>query len=148
MLYYNDATLGLQQNFVNETRPLQGQANNVGNASVLFKSGKLGLDIQVAFVYTGERLAQVSPYYNLDFYQHAFNQLDFSFEKTLAKRVSFYGKINNLTNTANKIYLKYPHGSLDARQQEFIGKQDITAQTLVQSDYYKTLFLGGFRYKF
>lgn len=148
LLYYNDATLGLQQNFVNETRPLQGQANNVGNASVLFKSGKLGLDIQVAFVYTGERLAQVSPYYNLDFYQHAFNQLDFSFEKTLAKRVSFYGKINNLTNTANKIYLKYPHGSLDARQQEFIGKQDITAQTLVQSDYYKTLFLGGFRYKF
>jgi len=148
LLYYSDLTLGLQQNFVNETRPLQGQANNVGNASVLFKSGKLGLDMQVAFVFTGERLAQVSPYYNLDFYQHAFNQLDFSFEKTLAKRLSFYGKVNNLTNTANKIYLKYPHGSLDAKQQEFLGKQDITAQTLVQSDYYKTLFLGGFRYKF
>lgn len=148
LLYYSDPTLGLQQKTVNETRPLQGQANNVGNASVLFKSGKLGLDIQVAFVYTGERLAQVSPYYNLDFYQHAFNQLDFSFEKTLAKRVSFYGKINNLTNTANKIYLKYPHGSLDAKQQEFLGKQDIASQTLVQSDYYKTLFLGGFRYKF
>ena len=148
LLYYSDPTLGLQQSFVNETRPLQGQANNVGNASVLFKSGKIGLDMQVAFVYTGERLAQVSPYYNLDFYQHAFNQLDFSFEKTLVKRVSFYGKINNLTNTANKIYLKYPHGNLDAKQQEFIGKQDITAQTLVQSDYYKTLFLGGFRYKF
>ncbi|WP_299289466.1 TonB-dependent receptor [uncultured Mucilaginibacter sp.] len=148
LLYYNDPTLGLQQSFVNETRPLQGQANNVGNASVLFKSAKIGLDMQVAFVFTGERLAQVSPYYNLDFYQHAFNQLDFSFEKTLAKRVSFYGKINNLTNTANKIYLKFPHGSLDAKQQEFLGKQDIAAQTLVQSDYYKTLFLGGFRYKF
>jgi len=148
LLYYKDATLGLQQSFVNETRPLQGQANNVGNASVLFKSAKIGLDMQVAFVYTGERLAQVSPYYNLDFYQHAFNQLDFSFEKTLAKRLSFYGKINNLTNTASKIYLKYPHGSLDAKQQEFLGKQDITAQTLVQSDYYKTLFLSGFRYKF
>lgn len=148
LLYYSDPTLGLQQSFVNETRPLQGQANNVGNASVLFKSGKLGLDIQVAFVFTGERLAQVSPYYNLDFYQHAFNQLDFSFEKTLAKRLSFYGKVNNITNTANKIYLKYPNGSLDAKQQEFLGKQDIAAQTLVQSDYYKTLFLGGFRYKF
>ncbi len=148
LLYYSDPTLGLQQKFVDESRPLQGQANNVGNASVLFKSGKLGLDMQVAFVFTGERLAQVSPYYNLDFYQHAFNQLDFSFEKTLTKRVSFYGKINNLTNTANKIYLKYPHGSLDAKQQEFVGKQDIAAQTLVQSDYYKTLFLGGFRFKF
>ncbi|MCS3735871.1 TonB-dependent receptor [Mucilaginibacter dorajii] len=148
LLYSNDATLGLQQTNVNETRPLQGQADHVGNASVLFKSAKLGLDMQLAFVYTGERLAQVSPYYNLDFYQHAYNQLDFSFEKTIVKRLSFYGKINNITNAASKIYLKFPHGSLDAKQQEFIGKQDIAAQTLVQSDYYKTLFLGGFRYKF
>lgn len=148
LLYYNDAVKGFQQNNVSETRPLQGQADNVGNASILFKSAKLGLDMQLAFVYTGERLAQVSPYYNLDFYQHAYNQLDFSFEKTIFKKLSFYGKINNITNAASKIYLKFPHGSLDAKQQEFLGKQDITAQTLVQSDYYKTLFLGGFRYKF
>jgi outer membrane receptor protein involved in Fe transport len=147
LLYSNDPTLGLQQTNVNETRPLQGQADHVGNASVLFKSPKLGLDMQLAFVYTGERLAQVSPYYNLDFYQHAYNQLDFSFEKTIAKRLSFYGKVNNITNAASKIYLKYPHGSLDAKQQEFLGKQDIAGQTLVQSNYYKTLFLGGFRYK-
>lgn len=147
LLYSNDPTLGLQQTNVNETRPLQGQADHVGNASVLYKSAKLGLDMQLAFVYTGERLAQVSPYYNLDFYQHAYNQLDFSFEKTIAKRLSFYGKVNNITNAASKIYLKYPHGSLDAKQQEFLGKQDIASQTLVQSDYYKTLFLGGFRYK-
>lgn len=147
LLYSNDPTLGLQQTNVNETRPLQGQADHVGNASVLYKSAKLGLDMQLAFVYTGERLAQVSPYYNLDFYQHAYNQLDFSFEKTIAKKLSFYGKVNNITNAASKIYLKYPHGSLDAKQQEFLGKQDIAGQTLVQSDYYKTLFLGGFRYK-
>jgi len=147
LLYSNDPTLGLQQTNVNETRPLQGQADHVGNASVLYKSAKLGLDMQLAFVYTGERLAQVSPYYNLDFYQHAYNQLDFSFEKTIAKRLSFYGKVNNITNAASKIYLKFPHGSLDAKQQEFLGKQDIASQTLVQSDYYKTLFLGGFRYK-
>ncbi|QEM03194.1 TonB-dependent receptor plug domain-containing protein [Mucilaginibacter rubeus] len=147
LLYSNDPTLGLQQTNVNQTRPLQGQADHVGNASVLYKSAKLGLDMQLTFVYTGERLAQVSPYYNLDFYQHAYNQLDFSFEKIIAKRFSFYGKVNNITNAASKIYLKYPHGSLDAKQQEFLGKQDIAGQTLVQSDYYKTLFLGGFRYK-
>lgn len=148
LLYSNDPVKGLQQTNVDQTRSLQGQANNVGNASVLFKSGKLGLDIQLAFVYTGERLSQVSPYYNLDFYQHAYNQLDFSFEKTLIKKLSFYGKINNLTNTASKVYLKFPHGSLDAKQQEFLGKQDIQGQTLVLTDAYKTLFLGGFRYKF
>lgn len=148
LLYSNDPVKGLQQTNVDQTRSLQGQANNVGNASILFKSAKLGLDMQLAFVYTGERLAQVSPYYNLDFYQHAYNQLDFSFEKTLIRKLSFYGKINNLTNTASKIYLKFPHGSLDAKQQEFLAKQDIQSQTLVLSDYYKTLFLGGFRYKF
>lgn len=147
LLYFQDPNLGLQQSYVNETRPLQGQANNVGNASMLFKSARIGLDMQISFVYTGERLSQVSPYANLDFYQHAYNQLDFSFEKMLTKKLSFYGKINNLTNAASKIYLKYPHGNLDAKQQEFLGKQDIASQTLVQSDYYKTLFLGGFRYK-
>ncbi|RWY51208.1 TonB-dependent receptor [Mucilaginibacter gilvus] len=147
LLYVNDPTAGSIQTIVNETRPLQGQADHVGNASVLFKSAKLGIDMQAAFVYTGERLTQVSPYASLDFYQHAYNQLDFSFEKTIGKKLSFYGKINNITNAASKIYLKFPHGSLDAKQQEFLGKQDIAAQTLVQSDYYKTSFLGGLRYK-
>jgi hypothetical protein len=148
LLYFSDPTLGLQQKIIDQTRPLQGQANNVGNASILFKSSKIGLDMQLSYVYTGERLAQVSPYADLDFYQHAYDQLDFSFEKTIVNKLSFYGKINNITNAASKVYLKYPHASLDAKQQEFIGKQDIAAQTLVQSDYYKTLFLGGFRYKF
>ncbi|RAJ21026.1 TonB-dependent receptor [Pedobacter cryoconitis] len=146
-ILYSDNN-GLHKDVVQEIRPLQGQANNVGNASVLFKSGTLGLDMQLAFVYTGERLAQVSPYYNLDFYQHAYNQLDFSFEKTLVKKLSFYGKINNITNAASKLYLKFPHGSLDPKQQEFLAKQDTDGQTMVQSDYYKTMFLGGFRYKF
>ena len=130
-----------------QTRALQGQADNVGNLSFLFKSQKLGLDMQMAFVYTGERIAQVSAYYNLDFYYHPFSRLDFSFEKKIVKRLSFYGKVTNLTNTANKIYLKYPHGNIDPRQQEFLGKQDIDSQTLVQSDYYKVSFLAGFRYK-
>ncbi|MCC8425053.1 TonB-dependent receptor [Mucilaginibacter sp. UR6-11] len=133
---------------VQQTRSLQGQAASVANASFLFKSQKLGLDMQLAYVYTGERIAQVSTYYNLDFYYHPFSQLDFSFEKKIVNRLSFYGKVNNLTNTANKIYLKYPHADIDSKQQEFLGKQDISGQTLVQSDYYKVSFLGGFRYKF
>ncbi|OCX51259.1 hypothetical protein BEL04_19975 [Mucilaginibacter sp. PPCGB 2223] len=148
LLYFSDPVKGLQQTYVSQTRPLQGQADNVGNASVLFKSGKLGLDMQLAFVYTGERLAQVSPYYNLDFYQHAYSQLDFSFEKMIGKKLSFFGKVNNITNAAAKLYLKYPNAQLSTQLLEFIGKQDIAAQTLVQTDYYKTSFLGGLRYKF
>ena len=148
LLYYNDPVNGLQQKTVSQTRPLQGQADNVANISALFKSKKIGLDMQLAYVYTGERIEQVSPYYNLDYYAHPFGQLDFSFEKAIVKKLSFYGKINNLTNTANKIYLKYPHANIEPREQEFLGKQDIRNETLVQSDIYKISFLGGLRYKF
>jgi outer membrane receptor protein involved in Fe transport len=148
LLYYNDPTLGLQQKIVQQTRPLQGQADNTGNVSLLFKSDKIGLDMQLAFVYTGERIAQVSQYYDLDYYAHPYSQLDFSFEKKIFKKLSFYGKVNNLTNSIAKIYLKYPHGQVDGRQQEFLGPQDIASETLVQSDMYKISFLGGLRYKF
>ena len=148
LLYYNDPVNGLQQKVVEQTRPLQGQADNTGNLSLLFKSQKIGLDMQLAFVYTGERIAQVSQYYNLDFYAHPLSQLDFSFEKTIVKKLSFYGKINNLTNAISKIYLKYPHANIEGREQEFLGTQDIANQTRVESDMYKVSFLGGLRYKF
>lgn len=140
-LYYNaDATTSI----VRQTRPLQGQADNVGNISLLYKSGKIGLDMQLAFVYTGEMIAQVSPYYNLDYWQRASGQLDFSFEKRLFKHFAFYGKVYNLTNAAHQLVLKYPH---QENQQE-LPKQEINKQTLVQDDIYKTSFLAGFRYQF
>ncbi len=104
--------------------------------------------MQVAFVYTGERIAQVSPYYNLDYWDRAFSQLDFSFEKTIVKRLSVYGKVNNLTNAANKVFLRYPYQNVDPKLQEFLGYQDNTNQTLVESDIYKISFLAGLRYKF
>jgi TonB-dependent receptor len=140
-LFYNaDATTSIVQ----QTRPLQGQADNVGNVSLLYKSEKIGLDMQVAFVYTGETIAQVSPYYNLDYWQRANGQLDFSFEKKVFKHFAFYGKVDNLTNAAHQLVLKYPYHNI---QQE-LPKQNINSQTVVQNDLYKISFLAGFRYKF
>ena len=89
-------------------------------------------------------IAQVSPYYNLDYWQRASGQLDFSFEKRLFKHFAFYGKVYNLTNAAHQLVLKYPH---QENQQE-LPKQEINKQTLVQDDIYKTSFLAGFRYQF
>lgn len=140
-LYYNaDATTSIVQ----QTRPLQGQADNVGNISLLYKSVKLGLNMQLAFVYTGEMIAQVSPYYNLDYWQRANGQLDFSFEKRILGHFAIYGKVNNLTNTAHQLVLKYPH---QVNQQQ-LPDQNVNKQTLVQRDIYKTSFLAGFRYQF
>jgi TonB-dependent receptor len=141
----------IQQTSTNQTRPLQGQANNVGNLSLLYKNPHWGLDAQLAFTYTGDLIAQVSPYYNLDIWQKPFNQLAFSFEKRIAKRFSFYAKVNNLTNTPNKQYIKFPYKVVDGT---FAGKYTIPFQdagknyTVAQKDFYQTSFMGGFRYKF
>ncbi|WP_428327310.1 TonB-dependent receptor domain-containing protein [Mucilaginibacter sp.] len=129
---------------VNQTRPLQGQAQNIGNLSLLFKSTKLGLNMQLAYVYTGERIAQVSNFYNLDIWQHPYSQLDFSFEKTLVKKLSLYGKINNLTNASNSLFLKHSN----AGQVRALPDQETASQIQVEKDIYKVSFLGGLRYKF
>jgi outer membrane receptor protein involved in Fe transport len=140
-LFYNaDATTSI----VEQTRPLQGQADNVGNISLLYKNGKLGLDMQLAFVYTGETISQVSPYYNLDYWQRANGQLAFSFEKRILKHLAFYGKVDNLTNAAHQLVLKYPYGKI----QQSLPKQSIGKQTVVQNDLYRISFLAGFRYNF
>ncbi|WP_323824020.1 TonB-dependent receptor domain-containing protein, partial [Pseudomonas aeruginosa] len=38
---------------VSETRPLRGQSNHIGNLSFIYKNPRIGLDVQVATVYTG-----------------------------------------------------------------------------------------------
>lgn len=133
--------------YVNETRPLQGQAENIANLSLLFKSDKIGLNMQLAYVFTGERIAQVSNYVDLDIWQKQYNQLDFSFEKVIVKKLSLYGKINNLTNAANRLFLK--HSSVDGQNAAVpVPNQENTNELLIQKDIYKVSFLGGLRYKF
>jgi outer membrane receptor protein involved in Fe transport len=151
LLYTFVQGTGNQTEIVNQTRPLQGQANNVGNLSLLFKDPKIGLDFQLAFAYTGDRIAQVSPYANLDIWQKPFSQLDLSLEKMITRHFSFYAKVNNLTNAPNKEYIKFPYTSVNAN---FHGGYTIPFQdagsnyTVAEKDIYKLSFLGGFRYKF
>ena len=134
-----------------QTRPLQGQADNVGNISLLYKDSKLGLDIQIALAYTGTRIAQVSQYYGLDIWQKPFSQLDLSLEKRIVKRFFFYAKVNNLTNSPAKEYIKVPYTLVNSN---FQGGYTIPFQdagknyTVAERDIYKLSFLGGFRYKF
>jgi len=150
LLYHFVTGIGVRTDSVSQTRPLQGQANHVGNISLLYKNPKIGLDIQLAFAYTGDRIAQVSQFYNLDTWQKPYSQLDLSIEKKLSKQFSFYAKINNLTNAPNKLYLKASPAIVN---QQFSGGYNIPFQsdnsnTIVQRDIYKISFLGGFRYKF
>jgi len=151
LLYTYVAGVGNQTETVNQTRPLQGQANNIGNISLLFKDQKLGLDVQLALAYTGDRIAQVSPYANLDIWQKPFTQLDLSLEKRISHHFTFFGKINNLTNAPNKEYIKFPYKSVNANLPPgyTIPFQDAGSNyTVAEKDFYKLSYLAGVRYKF
>jgi hypothetical protein len=138
-------------NPINQTRPLQGQADHVGNVSLLYKDPVFGLDVQLAFSYTGNRIDQVSPYYGLDIWQKPIGQLDLSFEKRIIHRLSFYGKVNNLTDSKPKAYIKQPYANVNY---DFQGSgytipfQTNTSYTTTQISTYRVNFLAGFRYKF
>jgi hypothetical protein len=152
-LYYSErnTTGQIVTNQVSETRPLQGQSNHIGNLSLIYKNPKIGFDFQLAAVYTGERIAFLSPYLGLNYWQSPTTQLDFSFEKRFAKKFSFYGKVNNLTNAPFELSLHQSYNKYIASS----GSRALALQTedpdnkiVIQKDFYKTSLLFGFRYKF
>ncbi len=141
--FYRDPTLGITSKLLQQQRPLQGQADHIANLSLLYKNPKIGLDVQLAFVYTGKRIAQVSPYYNLDYWQLGQGVLDFSFEKKIKGHFAFYGKINNLTNAPAKTVIYQAPAAGNA-----FPDQGYSDKTVVGKDIYQINILGGLRYKF
>jgi TonB-dependent receptor len=151
LLYIYVPGVNNQTEPVNQTRPLQGQANNAGNISLLFKDPRWGLNVQLALAYTGDRIADVSPYYNLDIWQKPFTQLDLSLEKRLSHHFTFFGKINNLTDAPNKEYIKFPYKEVNSNLPSgyTVPFQDAGSNyTVAEKDFYRLSYLAGIRYKF
>lgn len=143
--YYRDANNQLTTSLEMQTRPLQGQSKHIANLSVLYKNPKIGLDLQLAMVYTGRKIVMVSPYKDMDYWQRGVTQLDFSFEKRFLKVFYFYLKATNLLNTPVIVEILQPNTYLS-------GKYELPFQTrsdriLVQKDYYQQNYLFGIRYK-
>jgi TonB dependent receptor-like, beta-barrel/TonB-dependent Receptor Plug Domain/CarboxypepD_reg-like domain len=147
LLYIYVPNVGDQTKLTQQTRPLQGQADNIGNLSLLYKNPKLGLNMQVALAYTGTRIAQVSEYYGLDIWQKAYTSLDFSIEKSITKHFYFYAKVNNITNAPNELYIKAPPDEIN-KEGYTLPYQAMTNETIVERDIYNTTFLLGIRCKF
>lgn len=130
--------------YMEQTRPLYGQSANVGNISLLYMGDKNGLNAQLAFAYTGERLYTVSRYINNDLWQKGFWQLDFSAEKKFEKGLSVFIKAQNLLNAKVIVFIKNSNPeNFDKPYQSSDGKE-----TLVRSEYSRATYLLGFRYKF
>lgn len=133
--------------YVPQTRPLQGQAANVGNFSFLYKNTKNGLDAQIAMSYTGERINAVSLYKDLDIWEKATLNLDFSAQKQFKKHYIVFVKVNNLLNTPLELLIKQPNASNYSGILKYYDQQSANYTTVEYDKYYARYSLG-FRFKF
>ncbi len=136
-----------QVTYRDQTRPLQGQAANIGNASLLYKDQKLGLDAQLSLSYIGERIQAVSNYYGLDTWERPATFLDFSAQKKIGSHFIIYVKANNLLNTPYELIIKQNN------TYNYIGiakyqHQESAAYTTVQYDQYYARYNLGVKYNF
>lgn len=136
----NDGNLKLIS--VEQTRPLYGQSEHIGNLSFLYKDTRNGWDAQLAGAYTGPRINTVSQFADNDFWQKGFIQMDVSVEKTFRNRISVYAKAGNLLNTPAVIFIK----GANTKNADIPG-QGKANETLIRKDYYKQTYLVGVRYK-
>lgn len=129
----------------NQTRPLQGQSMHNGNISLLLKEQKTGFDAQLALVYTGRRIVQVSNFKDGDFWQKAFTQLDFSAEKRIKKYFTVYVKVNNILNTPYEVEIPQKYVAESSLVQA--PYQTEGENILIQKDYFGQMYFAGMRFK-
>jgi len=132
---------------IDQTRPLQGQAAHIGNASLLYKDQKNGLDAQLSLTYIGERIEAVSKYYGLDTWERPSTFLDFSAQKKIGRHFIIYAKANNLLNTPFELILKqnntYNYTGIAKYQH-----QESPSYTTVEYDRFYARYSLGCKYNF
>lgn len=144
-----DQSSQLVTDSVLRTRPMQGQADNIANLSLLYKNQKVGLDCQLSMVYTGQFISQVSGWDGLDYWSMPNTTLDFSFEQKLSKKlnISCFGKARNLLNAASITRILHANDYyLPSNLQ--LPQQDSPNSIIVQKERYGQNFQLGFRYSY
>jgi len=131
------------------TRPMQGQADNIANLSLLYKNQKIGLDCQISMVYTGKFISQVSGWDGLDYWSMPNTSLDLSFEKKLSKKINLnlFGKARNILNSA-AITRILKANSYYAASSIQLPEQDSPNSIVVEKEKYGQSYLIGLRYSF
>ncbi len=130
---------------VSQTRPLEGQADHIGNLSLLYKNFETGTDAQISAVYTGNAIVAVSTYLNNDVWQKPFLQFDLSGEQRLWGNLSLYLKVTNLLNTPREEVLHEPYENSDYQQP--IANQVNGQDILIRKELYDRTYFLGVRFK-
>lgn len=141
----DDDTSDLIPTYPEQERPLQGQAQHIGNFSLLYKNIKKKWDSQISLVYTGERIKTVSGFYMMDEWESPYARLDFSIDKGIGDNMKVFFRAKNLLNTPYRVFIKYPveEGKDDLPLQGEVGDNYI-----VREDIYGMSFKAGIKYKF
>jgi outer membrane receptor protein involved in Fe transport len=137
----NDESSQLVQVMEDQTRPLQGQADHIGNLSIMYKSEKT--DIQLAAVYTGERIEFVSPFLDNDHWSKPITQLDFSFDQRINKFLTLFVRVNNILDSPYELFIKSPL----AREGALFPYQNNPGETMVRTDRFGQSYRVGLRFK-
>ena len=141
-IYGRDANGSIVNSEGTQTRPLQGQSDHIANLSLIYKNTNMGLDAQLSWVYTGQRINIVSPYLGLDYWQRGTSQVDFSAEKKIANtHFSVFAKLTNLLNNPIIVEVLKPNISQN------LPDQSDPNRILVQKDILQQGYLFGIRYK-
>lgn len=129
---------------VKQTRPMQGQADHIGNIALLYKNQDKGIDAQISLVYTGERIKNISNYLDNDEWENPYYKLDFSFQKKIQKWTVFF-KVKNILNTPYMVVIKQ---GLREENVDFPLQGDLGDNYIIRRDYYSRSFRLGIKYSF
>jgi len=134
-----------QTKTVQETRPLEGQSNNIGNLSLLYKDFENGTSLQLSGNYTGPAIVVVSTYYDNDRWSTGFVDLDFSGEQKLWGNLAVYLKVTNILNTPREEVI---HQTFTSSSYPYpISFQTNGQDVLVRREFYDRNYVLGFRFK-
>jgi hypothetical protein len=143
-VYYLSSTGGAINATVIQKRPLQGQSAHIGNVALLYKDTRHQIDAQLALVYTGERINTLSLYLNLDNWEKATTNLDFSIQKQFGRHFILYAKANNLLNTPFKLIIKQHNFSYSGNFR--LPYQESPNYVNVESDKFYASYAIGLRF--
>lgn len=98
---WNDTAAGKTYTRI-ETRPLAGQSTHLINTALIYRDKKIGLKCQLTYTFQGKNLENVGSSYGADSYQLNYNDLGFSLDQRLSKKMHLYVKCSNLLNESLK----------------------------------------------
>jgi len=92
-----------------ETRPLVGQSPHLLNVGISYRNQHWGLKSSLTYTMQGYNLVTPSDAYGKDIYQANYNNLGFSLEQKIGKRLSLNAKACNILNSPLERYIKDDH---------------------------------------